>query len=198
MKNNLLKKIFDVANKSEISAVLIGGLALPAYNVSRTTLDIDICISIKSQEQLDKYVSKLKEINISTQQKPKIHYDQFTVYGKNNEAEIWLKPCDAFNWDAEMEKRIKYFFENIYVLSIEDFILTKLARSDRSPIDLSDIFQILIANKDIIDWDYLRFRLAWIDLKEDFIEIIKGFELTSETDLKKISHAILKKFIDSS
>ena len=44
--------------------------------------------------------------NVYTHQNPKIDKDLFTVFGYNNEAEIWLKPCDAFRWDKEMIDKI--------------------------------------------------------------------------------------------
>ncbi|MHA1439305.1 MAG: DUF6036 family nucleotidyltransferase [Promethearchaeota archaeon] len=194
MKNNLLQTIINVAKKNKIPIVIIGGLALPAYNVARTTLDVDICIYIKSQKELDRFINDLTQFNIFSKQRPKVKHDVFTVFGMHNEAEIWLKPCDAFNWDAEMINRIRNFFEDIYVLATEDYILTKLARTDRSNIDINDIFQILIANKNNLDWDYLRFRLEWLSLKEDFQEILKGFKLKIDKEWYKISNEIIDKF----
>ena len=55
--------------------------------------------------------------------------------------------------------------------------MTKLARMDRSSIDISDVLQILIANKDIIDWKYLKYRLEWKGLANDFKEIMKSFDI---------------------
>ena len=118
----------------------------------------------------------------------------FTILGKLGEAEIWLKPCDAFQWDDQMVGKIQKFFANIYVLAVEDYILTKLARSDRSSIDISDILKILIANKDNLDWEYLQFRLKWTDLESDFKEILKGFALDFNNNLRNISKEILDKF----
>ena len=174
--------------------VIIGGLALPAYNVARTTLDIDICIKIENQEQLNTFVEALKENEIKTKQQPKIDHDLFTVFGKNSEAEIWLKPCDAFPWDDQMVEKIQLFFRDVFVLAIEDYILTKLARSDRSSIDINDILNIIIANKDSIDWDYLKYRIKWIDFENDFKEIIKAFELDFDNNIRNISRDILDKF----
>lgn len=178
----------------KIPAVLIGGLALPAYNIARTTLDIDICIKVKSQENLNHFLKALNQRDIKTIQNPKINHDLFTVFGKFGEAEIWLKPCDAFHWDNQMLEKIQKFFANVYVLAVEDYILTKLARSDRSSIDISDILKILIANKNKIDWEYLHFRLKWMNLKSDFKEILKGFKLDFDNNLRNISKDILDKF----
>ena len=192
--SNLLQTILDVAVQLEISIVIIGGLALPAYNIARATLDIDICIYVKNQEELNFFIEVLKKNNISTLQNPKIDHNLFTVFTKSGEAKIWLKPCDAFNWDNQMVEKKQKFFANVYVLAVEDYLLTKLARADRSAIDISDILNVLIANKDKIDWEYLKYRLRWIGLEDDFKQILKGFKLDTFKNVRNISKEILKKF----
>jgi hypothetical protein len=192
--SSLLQIILDVANEIKIPTVIIGGLALPAYNVARTTLDIDICIKVKSQEELNSFIKVLNQKGISTVQNPSINHNIFTVFGQSGEAEIWLKPCDAFPWDEQMIKKIQTFFANVNVLAVEDYILTKLARSDRSSIDISDILKILIANRDKIDWEYFSYRLKWVNLERDFKEILKGFKLDFNSNLRNISKEILDKF----
>ena len=194
MISDLLQTILKIATDCNIPNVLIGGLALPAYNVARTTLDIDICIYLISQEELNQFIEALNQNEISTVQKPKINHNLFTIFGKLGEAEIWLKPCDAFQWDEQMVEKIHNFFDNVYVLAVEDYILTKLGRSDRSSIDISDILKILIANKDELDWKYLRFRLKRMELESDFKEILKGFRLDFNNNLRNISKEILDKF----
>jgi len=191
--SNILQIILDVASHDKITTVIIGGLALPAYNVARTTLDIDVCIKIESQEQLNTFIEALKEKEINTKQQPKIDHDLFTVFGKNSEAEIWLKPCDAFQWDDQMVDKIQLFFGDVYVLAVEDYILTKLARSDRSSIDIDDVLRIIIANKNSLDWDYFLFRIKWADLENDFKEIVKAFELDFNNNIRNISRDILDK-----
>ena len=194
MISDLLQTILKTAADCNVPIVLIGGLALPAYNVARTTLDIDICVYIISQEELNQFIKALNQNEIITVQKPKISHNLFTVFGKLGEAEIWLKPCDVFHWDEQMVEKTQNFFDNVYVLAVEDYILTKLGRSDRSSIDISDILQILIANKDKLDWKYLRFRLKRMDLESDFKEILKGFRLDFNNNLRNISKEILDKF----
>jgi len=194
--SNLLQVILDTTSDLNITTVIIGGFALPAYNVTRTTLDLDICVNIKSQEELDLLIKFLREQDIKTIQNPKLGQDLFTVFGRNNEAEVWLKPCDAFQWDEQMVERIQQFFEDINVLAVEDYILTKIARADRSSTDISDILQILIANKDRLNWKYLQFRLKWANIEIDFKEILKGFELDFDSHIRDVSKEILDKFND--
>ncbi len=193
MESRILQLILDLAVNLNIPAVIIGGLALPAYNVARSTLDVNICIYIKNQQDLDKFIENLIRNEILTRQNPKANHDLFTVHGKFGEAEIWLKPCDAFNWDDDMVKKRKKFYANFYVLSVEDFILTKLARSDRTSVDIGDILQVIIANKNQIDWNYLYFRLKWNDIEKDFKNILESFELDYNNNLRNISKEILNK-----
>lgn len=189
----LIEKIFHLASKSNIPAAIIGGLALPAYDVARTTLDIDISLYFENQKSLDDFVDLLKQENIQTLKQPKLTHDLFTVFGFNNEAEIWLKPCDAFRWDEKMVNKINHYSKNISVLSLEDFIMTKLARMDRSSTDISDIIQLLTNNYETLDWEYFRYRLKWAGLEKDFKEIIKGIELDIYPELKVIFEDILEK-----
>ena len=192
--NELLKTFLTTTSKLSIPTVIIGGLALPAYHVVRTTLDIDLCIYITSQDQLDELLIKLNNNGLKTLQTPKIDHDLFIIFGKNNEAEIWLKPCDTFDWDNKMVEKIKKFKKMINVLAVEDYILTKIARSDRSSTDISDVLQILIANENEIDWNYLHERLKWAKVKGDFKKIIDAFSLSSELKDNQLVKKIYNEF----
>lgn len=194
MESKLTQTIFSVATRLKIPAIILGGLALPAYNVFRTTMDIDICVYINSQEVLDEFILALKKTKIKTLQQPKIEHDLFTIYSQNNEAEIWLKPCDAFSWDLKMVERVQKYIDDIFVLSVEDYIITKLARADRSSTDIDDILQILINNHNNIDWKYLHFRIKWTDLVPDFKEILHAFEINVNEEYQIIGRKIIEKF----
>lgn len=194
MESKLTQTIFSVATRLKIPAIILGGLALPAYNVFRTTMDIDICVYINSQEVLDEFILALKKTKIKTLQQPKIEHDLFTIYSQNNEAEIWLKPCDAFSWDLKMVERVQKYIDDIFVLSVEDYIITKLARADRSSTDIDDILQILINNHNNIDWKYLHFRIKWTDLVPDFKEILRAFEINVNEEYQIIGRKIIEKF----
>ena len=67
--------------------------------------------------------------------------------------------------------------DDIFVLTIEDFLATKLARSDRSTTDIDDVIQLLIVNEENIDQEYLYQRLDHLDLLEDFKKILQELDL---------------------
>lgn len=194
MEIKLTQTIFSEKTRLKLPAIILGGLALPAYNVFRTSMDIDICVYVNSQEVLDDFIIALNNKNIKTLQQPKIEHDLFTVFGQKYEAKIWLKPCDAFSWDLQMVERIQKYTDEVSVLSVEDYILTKLARADRSSTNIDDILQILINNLNKIDWKYLRFRLKWKDLTQDFKEILKAFEITVNEEYQLKGRKIIEKF----
>lgn len=176
---DLLRTIVNVCKSLNITWVIIGGLALPAYGVTRTTLDLDIAIYVKTNQELQSLVKKLEINHIKTVQKPKISHLVFTVFSTrfHDEAEIWLHPCDAFIWDKEMIERIKVVSgeTNLRVLAPEDFLMTKLARKDRSNIDLQDIVQVILSEKKI-DWTYLIKRTLKLELFADLQELAKNIK----------------------
>lgn len=68
--SKILSRLVECANKISLVHVVIGGLALPAYNVVRASYDVDFCIAVKNQEELDKFLSILNKNGIKTQQRP--------------------------------------------------------------------------------------------------------------------------------
>lgn len=180
MTKRLIDELIEIAENLQATNVIIGGMALPAYSVTRTTLDIDFCIFLKDQVQLDRFLDELKKRGITTMQSPKIEYPMFYVFtgDRRGEGEIWLTPCDKFAWDEEMVERVRKFKGKFNVLSPEDFIVAKLGRADRSSIDIDDVMQILQQNNNTIDWEYLRRRAKWakvVEILEEIIEMLKEY-----------------------
>jgi hypothetical protein len=93
-----------------------------------------------------------------------------------------------------MVDKIQKYIDDIYILAIEDYILTKLARADRSSIDIDDILQLLINNYKIIDWNYLRYRINCVNLMRDFKEILRAFEIDIDQRYQIIGKKIIKRF----
>lgn len=186
---DLLRTIADICESLNINWVIIGGLALPAYGVTRTTLDLHVAIYVKTDEELQLLIKQLEGYHIKTVQKPKISHLVFTVFSTkfHDEAEIWLHPCDAFIWDDEMLDRIRVVSgtTNLKVLAPEDFIMTKLARMDRSNVDLQDIVQVILSEK-TLDWIYLIRRTVNLELFADLQELVRNIKkLNSEIQVPK-------------
>jgi len=95
--------------KFDFPWAIIGGVALPAYKVTQTTLDLDIAVYFSTQQELTQFVAELKKNSVHTTQEPKIDHLLFLIYSTEfkDEAEIWLDPCDAFSWDQTIIKRVR-------------------------------------------------------------------------------------------
>ncbi len=171
---DLFQILFEVCTSLNMTGVIVGGYALPAYKVFRTTVDRDFCVYAKNQERLDDFVRHLATRGIRTAQQPKMGHLLFYVFSDFGEAEIWLSPIGDLPWDEKMAKRVREFHSNYRVLSIEDFLCAKLARQDRSSTDFKDILQVIEQNVQDIDLEYLEFRLEWASLLPDFFELIQS------------------------
>lgn len=151
-------------------------MALPGYRVTRTTLDLDVAISFKSENDISNFLIELENYNVKTSQIPKLDHLVFVIFSLDfpDEAEIWLSPCDTFPWNDEIIKRILVIEHQskIQILSPEDFITTKLARSDRSSVDLQDVLEILLAQENNLDWIYLINRVKDLQLYSDLYTML--------------------------
>ena len=77
------------------------------------------------------------------------------------EFELWTKP-DGIVFDEETlsRRRKAQLSEGIsaWVVSAEDFIVTKLARPDRGVVDEQDVKSVLVRQEGKLDWNYLEKR----------------------------------------
>jgi len=139
--------------------MVIGGYALPFYGRIRTTLDLDIAVAAKTEQELNQLRKWLQSINI-----------EVTNYSPNNplmiivdqkekvETELWLKPDGiTFNNETLQRRRKVKLNKNIaaWIISPEDFIVNKLARPDRGAVDEQDVKSVLVRQANKLDKQYL-------------------------------------------
>jgi hypothetical protein len=161
--SNAVKKLVNFFILNNIDYMIIGGYALSYYGRIRTTLDIDIALCIKFEE----------DFQVFLQEAEKAKYSPSLASMKNPvcilldiesglEFEIWTRP-DGIEWDDETldRRRIKRFDDfEVWVISPEDFIVNKLARPDRGVVDEQDVKSVLVRLQDTLDWEYLENRAA--------------------------------------
>jgi len=144
-----------------IPYMLVGGYALPYYGAIRTTLDIDIAVAIKTPDEFRAFSSAAAAAGF-------VHAvgsfdDQLCVFrapGSGLEVEFWTK-LDGTGWDDEVlarRTRQRMGGVSVWVISPEDFIVTKLARPDRGIQDEKDAKGVLERLGDSLDGRYLRRR----------------------------------------
>ena len=144
----------------KIDYMLIGGYALPHYGRVRVTLDIDI-VAIRSEEDFQAFCEDAKREHYSvyygSYENPVcLFHDRVTDY----EVEIWSRP-DGVEWDRRiLEKRreVRIAGIGVWIVSPEDFIVSKLARPDRGVVDEQDVKSVLERDDVELDWRYLEER----------------------------------------
>lgn len=157
-----LQRIIKLFDANKIDYMIIGGYALPFYGRIRTTVDLDLAVAVKTQPQFDLLLNLLRgadfEPTICSPRNPLI----LVLDRKEKiEFELWTKP-DGIVFDRETLKRRRKadLSQGIYawLVSPEDFIVTKLARPDRGVTDEQDVKSVLIRQAGKLDEAYLEKR----------------------------------------
>ena len=138
--------------------MIIGGYALPYYGRIRTTLDIDIAVALKLEDDFEQFCREAERTGYILSH-ASIKNPVFILLDKESgfEFELWTR-LDGVDWNSEtlLRRRKKRFDDiNVWVISPEDFIVNKLARPDRGAIDEQDVKSVLVILKDTLDWEYL-------------------------------------------
>lgn len=157
-----LRRLIRVFDDNGVVYMIIGGYALPFYGRLRTTVDLDLAVAIRSRSEFDQLLIILKaddfQATLASPNNPLI----VVVDRKEQvEFEIWTKPDGIFFDDETINRRRKaHLGEGVdaWIVSPEDFIVTKLARADRGVVDEQDVKSVLEIQKNKLDWVYLHKR----------------------------------------
>lgn len=141
--------------------MVIGGYALPLYGRIRATLDIDVAVSTQDEEKHTAFIESAEKsgyaVSHGAHKNPVcLFLDTVTGY----EVEVWNRP-DGVKWDTETlgrRRRAEIAGTRLWVISPEDFIVSKLARPDRGVTDEQDVKSVLERMDATLDWKYLRER----------------------------------------
>ncbi len=142
--------------------MLIGGYALPFYGRIRTTVDVDLAVAVKTGEEFDRFVSLLRDAEFEpTICSPRNALILVVDRQEKVEIELWLKP-DGVVFDNEtLRRRQKVMLAEdfwAWVISAEDFIVSKLSRADRGVVDEQDVKSVLVRQENKLDTGYLQRR----------------------------------------
>lgn len=157
-----LHRLITLFDENRIDYMIIDGYALPFYGRIRTTVDLDLAVAVKTQKKFSYLLNLLRaaefEPTICSPNNPLI----VAIDRKEEiEFELWTKP-DGIVFDEQTLRRRKkaQLSEGIsaWVVSAEDFIVTKLARPERGVIDEQDVKSVLVRQEGKLDWNYLEKR----------------------------------------
>ena len=157
-----LHRLITLFDENRIDYMIIGGYALPFYGRIRTTVDLDLAVAVKTQEEFNILLTLLRatdfEPTICSPSNPLI----VAVDRKEKiEFELWTKPEGIVFDEQTLRRRRKAQLSegfSAWVVSAEDFIVTKLARPDRGVIDEQDVKSVLVRQEGKLDWNYLEKR----------------------------------------
>ena len=157
-----LQRLLKLFEDKNVAYMIIGGYALPFYGRIRTTLDIDLAVAIKTDEEIKQLFRWLQSIDFEvTNYSPQNPLIIIVDRREELEVELWLKP-DGIVFDEETLRRRKRakLDENTeaWIISPEDFIVNKLARLDRGAVDEQDVKSVLVRQGDKLDRRYLNKR----------------------------------------
>jgi predicted nucleotidyltransferase len=155
-----LRRIVEFLENQKIDYMVIGGWALPFYGQIRTTIDLDIAISVTESDFEELCNTALDHGYSPYLTAEKNPYCVFMDNISSYEVELWKNP-DGVVWDSQTINRrnkVVRLGVEFWIISLEDFIVNKLARVDRSLQDEMDVKSVLEREDVNIDWSYLKYR----------------------------------------
>lgn len=176
----LLNHVWTSLAPLQNPCALMGGTALAVWNHPRATRDIDLLISVETND-IEKVITCLAAAGCRTKHHPpvrtlgSIRFVQFlyTPPGEFYDAQFDLWLADTELQQSAITRRVSRDLPGldrpIDVLRCDDLILFKLV-ADRL-IDRADAATLLRENRDQIDFEYV---LSWVerlDLTHSFAEV---------------------------
>ncbi len=161
---DLLKRITGIFKSLNIPYMLSGSMAMNFYSVTRATRDIDIVVHIQ-EKNIENFISNLNDFyfNKETIKKEIIKKGMFNIIDFKSGFKvdiIILKDTDYFLQAFKNKKISNELGYEIYVISLEDLILSKILwiqqlQSEKQKEDIK-----MLLNSDNIDIQYIN---KWIN-----------------------------------
>ncbi len=172
---NLLSRTVSFLEGEGIDYMVIGGFALPSFGAIRATVDLDVAVRIGDGKKFDSFVEQARRAGfrpgVASFSNPVSIFSE----GKTGlEVEFWLRP-DGIEWDGETLKRrrkAKIGSTEVWLVSPEDFVVTKLSRPDRGVQDEKDVKGALTRLRGSLDRKYLERRAG----KAGVLELLRAIE----------------------
>jgi len=175
--SKVLKRIIKISHKLKVKVVIMGGIATSFYTLPRATYDIDSIVSVE-ERKLSKFLNafKIKGFKFSKKEPIKLIGDLpfITLYHPKYKIYIdfFLSKNEFQKEIVRRAKRTKLGKLNLFIISCEDLILTKLKVGREK--DLDDVREMILENKKILDFGYLH---KWAKILE--VEVFLKDELKS-------------------
>jgi hypothetical protein len=184
VQEEALKPVIELLNTLKIPYMLVGAIAVNYYSVPRLTHDVDLvvqihpkyiddlCDSLENKYYVD--AEMIKEAIVSSGQFNFIHFDTgFKI-------DFWILQKDEFS-QLQFSRRLpgKIFGQDVFMISPEDLILTKLSWFKESDIQkhFLDAVGVYRMQREVINIDYLHKHAKELDLTGILQELEKKVNL---------------------
>ncbi|MEK6589893.1 MAG: nucleotidyl transferase AbiEii/AbiGii toxin family protein [Nitrospinota bacterium] len=174
----VLEKLLTDFDRHNIRYALMGGLALGAWGVPRSTVDIDFLVNREDMEKVDAimrglgYECRHKTENVSQYLSP------LRIFGEVDFLHAFRTPSLSMLESAE-EKKMFGDTVSVKVLKIEDLIGFKVQAvandESRKAVDIADIESLIAYNKDRLNWSLIEEYFTLFGLIELYNDLKKKY-----------------------
>ncbi|MCL4378692.1 MAG: hypothetical protein M1409_10035 [Actinobacteria bacterium] len=171
---NILIRVIKILNKNKIPYMVTGSVAMNYYSQPRMTRDIDIVIEIRD---IEKFYNPFKDdyyIDIEMIKKSILNESMFNIIHSTEIIKIDFiirKNSDYRKIEFERKKQVRFGKISIFIVSIEDLIISKLiwSRDSHSQMQLNDVKNLL---KEEVDLEYIKEWSKKLQIYNIFEEIL--------------------------
>jgi len=162
-----LNALLKVLERNEVSYVMIGGIAVRAHAIPRNTIDLDLMISVESEDFLPIFAA-LEKVGFEIPE-PYLHgwvdrvkempvvKTKFYVAGRGIDVDLFLVESEFQKSIMARRIAVEVTDRKYWIATPEDLVLLKLlANRPRDRLDVADLFFITSQ----LDLTYLR---NWAD-----------------------------------
>ncbi len=178
-QKKFLEKLISVIESTGIPYVVCGSLSSSFHGQPRATNDADIIIA-PTRDQLDKL---LRSLEAGYYVSSEAAFEAMKIRSMFNVID------NEFGWKADLifrqdnpyqlskfnrRRRVKLMGIDLWILSPEDVILSKLdwAKDSGSDLQFRDVFGVITVQWDKLDWGYLRHWAKELDVEKN-LESVK-------------------------
>ncbi len=165
-----MRDVFVTLDRLGIRYYITGSEALPRYGEPRQTMDVDVVIDV-SPTDFSTIARAFEQGSVVTDPIDTGAHVMASLIPTSalGKVDLILSRDDAWSRSA-MERRRRWEhpeYGPVWIASLEDLILAKLAwSSGTSELQLRDCRNLMVVNRQTIDWKYLERWAASIGMKE--------------------------------
>ncbi len=179
-QKEFLKSVVENLQQAGIDYVICGSIAASFYGVERSTQDADIIID-PTEEQLTNFLKLLGDTYYVSSDAVFEALKQSTMFNIIDVENAWKadliirKKTDFYTEEFYRKRKEKLLGKDLYILSPEDTILSKLewAKNSHSEQQFRDALEVAIIQWSNLEWDYLHNWAEKLQLKNSFEQLLE-------------------------